>query len=109
MYIYIYVVLSSLVLLLLFNIIPKIFHTIPFLHKSFQKWLIFWASNHDVNWCLANWALLVKHQMPGFYSGEKIAIDSTPNGIRGLSILQCRPCNEASPPEGKVEITVKNT
>ena len=79
----------------------KIFHTIPMsaylLHKSLRKQLIFWASNHDVNWCLANWALLVQHQMPG--QRRKKPATAHRNGIGGLSMLQCRPCNEASPPE----------
>lgn len=43
-------------LCLFFNVTSKIFHTITFLS--------FWASNHDVNCCHANWALLVQHQMP---------------------------------------------
>ena len=68
-YIYIYIIINIYIyvlslLCLFFNVTSKIFHTITFLHKSLRKWLIFWASNHDVNCCLANWALLVQHQMP---------------------------------------------
>ena len=55
LYKYIYIYVLSL-LCLVFNVTSKIFHTITCLS--------FWASNHDVNCCHANWALLVQHQMP---------------------------------------------
>ena len=66
----------------------KIFHTIPMsaylLHKSLRKQLIFWASNHDVNWCLANWGTACP--------APKCLVDSDEKSLRQHTATESAAC-----------------